>query len=86
MIKIKFSLPIIFLLSLFILTKNEIRYLNFGYPSLLTLHDQSKVIVGSNGIHFYDPNLDVEDKAKNITFKNQLNSRTDNEKTVLTQF
>ena len=86
MIKIKFSLPIIFLLSLFILTKNEIRYLNFSYPSLLTLHDQSKVIVGSNGIHFYDPNLDVEDKAKNITFKNQLNSREDNDKTVLTQF
>ena len=86
MIKIKSSLPIIFLLSLFILTKNEIRYLNFGYPSLLTLHDQSKVIVGSNGIHFYDPNLDAEDKTKNITFKNPLNSRTYNDKTVLTQF
>ena len=86
MIKIKSSLPIIFLLSLFILTKNEIRYLNFGYPSLLTLHDQSKVIVGSNGIHFYDPNLDAEDKTKNITFKNQLNYRPYNDKTVLTQF
>ena len=86
MIKIKSSLPIIFLLSLFILTKNEIRYLYFGYPSLLTLHDQSKVIVGSDGIHFYDSNLEEEDLTKNITFETRLNSRTNNDKTVLTQF
>jgi len=86
MIKIKSSLPIIFLLSLFILTKNEIRYLYFGYPSLLTLHDQNKVIVGSDGIHFYDSNLEEEDLTKNITFETRLNSRTNNDKTVLTQF
>lgn len=84
MIKIKSSLPIIFLLSLFILTKNEIRYLYFGYPSFLTLHDQSKVIVGSDGIHFYDSNLEEEDLTKNITFETRLNSRTNNDKTVLT--
>ena len=86
MIKIKSSLPIIFLLSLFILTENEIRYLYFGYPSLLTLHDQSKVIVGSDGIHFYDSNLEEEDLTKNIPFETPLNSRANNDKTVLTQF
>jgi hypothetical protein len=86
MIKFKLSLPIFFLLSLFILTKNEIRYLYFGYPSLLTLNDQSKVIVGSDGIHFYDSNLEVEDKTKNITFENKIDDRNKNDKTVLTQF
>ena len=84
MIKFKSSLTIFFLFLLFMVSKNDIRYLNFGFPSLLTLLDQSKVIVGSDGIHFYDSNL--EDEKKNITFEKPLNQRTLNDKTVLTQF
>ena len=79
------SLTIFFLLSLFMLTKNE-RYLNLVYPSVLTLLDQSKVIVASDGIHFYDSNFEVENMTKKITFENSLNHRSYNEKTELTQF
>jgi hypothetical protein len=68
------------------LTKNDIRYLYFSYPSLLTLNDHSKVIVGSDGIHFYDSNVELEDETKKIIFENKLDNRDKNEKTVLTQF
>ena len=71
----------IFISLLIILTKNEEEKLE--YPSILTLISQKNVLVTSNGIHFYDSNLEIEEKDKLIPLDIP---GLDNFKTALTQF
>ena len=71
----------IFISLLIILTKNEDEKLE--YPSILTLISQKNVLVTSNGIHFYDSNLENEEKDKLIPLVIPV---SDSFKTALAQF
>ncbi len=81
------SLYIILFLLIFPINTQETELKTFStmYPNILTLNDESLVMVSSDGIHFYDSDFN-ENNDKKIDFDNQIKSKAEYEKTSMAQF
>ena len=82
------SLYIILFLLIFPINSQETELKTFSsmlYPTILTLNDESLVMVSSDGIHFFDSDLN-ENVVKKINYDNQIQSKTEHEKTTMAQF
>ena len=65
--KSKFFSMIIFKIILLCIILNRTNQLSFKFPKTLTLLDNSLLVIGDNGIHFFNENLSEEDISLNIS-------------------